>query len=234
MSTPSAPFTPGSITADNLNDAVNKNVASATVVADSAARDGVQNLGLVHQARTARLTRVAAAVAAHFGAGSGQAAAAQAAVKKSQATVVRVAAQRQQVTVPAPKVTATGWALYGHVYDAQLKPATAYTVFLVDQQNAYQSAYGFSYTDKNGSYVIDFAGPTVATGAAPPPVPPPVPLFIQIVNANAQPVYLSPTAFQPRIGTATYQDITLPPGEPVIGDPPAALRAIAFPNITKS
>lgn len=221
-----APFQSNATTADNVGTTVNAKIASAVSTADSDAGQSVQSHLIVQQARVARFKRVAVSAAAQYGSNSPQALAAQAAVKSSQLTVARITAVRQQIAVPAPQVAANGWALYGHVYDAQLKPVTAYTVFLVDQQNAYQGAYGFTYTDSNGLFVLHYPGAESTPEA--------VPLFIEIVNAKAQPVYLSPTAFQPTIGAATYQDITLPAGEPVIGDPPAALRAIAFPQTNKS
>ena len=49
---------------------------------------------------------------------------------------------QQQVTTEAPTVAATGWALHGRVYTAQLEPAVGYCVFLVDAQNAYYSPAG--------------------------------------------------------------------------------------------
>jgi hypothetical protein len=46
-------------------------------------------------------------------------------------------------------------------------------------------------------------------------------------------VYLSKTVFQPQAGAATYQDVTLPAGEPIIGDQPKEIRAIAMPDTGK-
>jgi hypothetical protein len=133
-----------------------------------------------------------------------------------------VAAIHERLSMRAPTASATGWSLYGHVYDAALKPAAAYTVFVVDATNAYQSAVGFAYTGSDGSYRINYTPP--ASGAVLP-----AQLFLQVANAQGQPVYLSATALQTPTGAATLIDVTLPAGQPVIGDPPAALRAIAFP-----
>jgi hypothetical protein len=58
-------------------------------------------------------------------------------------------------------------------------------------------------------------------------------LFVEIANSKAHPVYLAPTAFTPTIGSATYQNITLPVGEKPLGDPPQAIRAIALPAAEK-
>ncbi len=238
---------------------ISSDAATALGAADTTASQRVQNLSLVHQARLAQLTRTAASITARYGAGSPQAAAAEAKVTASKATIARVATVSQQVSATAPQVSAIGWALYGHVYNAQLQPVSAYTVFLVDAKNAYQSAYGFSYTDSTGYFLISFAGAPAASqsqnGSSSPrrrrsqaeagpthpgeedqqsePAQPATqtssPLFVEIANANAQPVYLSTTAFQPTLGAATYQNITLPAGEAPIGDPPPAIRRIALP-----
>ena len=219
------PTQPGATASVNPQDTVNSKVASAVTSADTATSQSVQTLGLVHQARVAQRARMASVAVAQYGAGSPEAAAAQAAVKAAQATVARIAAVHLRVSAPPPKVTTTGWALYGHVYNAQLQPVSAYTVFLVDQEKAFQGTYGFAYTDASGGFEINYTGPSAAPAA--------IPLFLEIANANAMPVYLSTLAFQPGAGSATYQDITLPAGEPIIGDPPPAIRAIALPAVKK-
>ena len=58
-------------------------------------------------------------------------------------------------------------------------------------------------------------------------------LYLEIANAEEQVVYLSKTAFQPTLGQATYQNIQLAAGAPVIGNPPAALRGVALPTVGK-
>ena len=233
----SAPTQRGSSTTSPTVAEINNTVASELSSADSTASQGVQILSNINQARLAQRTRAAASITARFGASSPQAIAAEAAVTASKATVARVAIINQQVSAATPQVSATGWALYGHVYNAQLQPVSAYTVFLVDAKKAYQSAYGFSYTDSTGYFLISFAGdpaspqspthessqPASAASQALPQ------LFMEIANSNALPVYLSTTAFQPTLGTATYQNITLPAGEAPIGDPPPEIRRIALP-----
>ena len=201
---------------------VMEQVSSAITDADSTVVDGVQGLTLVHQARVAQLTRTATSVATKYGASSPQAKAAKAAVTASQATLSCITLLQKRVSLPTPEVPANGWVLYGHIYHSTLKPASAYTVFFVDEQNAYRKEIGFAYTAKDdGSFHLSYADDANALEA---------PIFLEIVNDKAQPVYLSSTAFQPQIGEATYQDITLPPGEPVLGDPPPAIRAIAMPD----
>ena len=204
---------------------VDSNVAAALAIADSTSAQRVQGLGLVHQARLAQLERTAASVTAQYGAGSSQATAIEAAVTASKVTVARLATVNLQITLTKPQVATNGWALYGHVFDAQLKPVSAYTVFLVDEQNAYQRAYGFAFTDNEGAFELNFVGSANA------PATPQ--LYLEIANNKAQPVYLSKTAFQPQTGVATYQDITLPAGEPILGDPPKEIRAIAMPDTGK-
>ena len=238
----SAPTQPSSSTTSPTVAEIDNSVASELSTADSIATQAVQLTSNINTARLAQRTRAAASITARFGASSPQAVAAEAAVTASKATVARVAIISQQVSVATPQVSATGWALYGHVYNAQLHPVPAYTVFLVDAKKAYQSAYGFCYTDSTGYFLISFAGdpesaqspaqqgsqPAAAASQTLPQ------LFIEIANANAQPVYLSTTAFQPTFGTATYQNITLPAGEPPIGDPPPEIRRIALPPAGRS
>jgi hypothetical protein len=244
-----APQTGAAMTAAATAAEIKTNVAAVLGRADATAAQRLQTLSQVHKARLAQLTRTAAGVTARYGAGSAQATVAEAAVTAAKATVARVAVVSRQVGTTAPSVAAGGWALYGHLYNAELQPVAAYCVFLVDAQNAYQSAYGFTYTDSTGYFLISFAGTpagsqgptqqqTQAAAAAPTPPPPPSPappsqLFIEIANANGQPVFLSKTALQPQLGSATYQNITLPAGEKPIGDPPAAIRPIALPPAQK-
>jgi hypothetical protein len=233
----SAPTQPGSSMTSPTIAEINNSVASELSTADSTATQAVQVLSNINNARLAQQTRNAASITARFGAGSAQAVAAEAMVTASKATVARVAIINQQVSTGTPQVPATGWALYGHVYNAQLRPVSAYTVFLVDAKNAYQSAYGFTYTDSTGYFLISFAGepassqsPTRESSQPAPTAPQTLPqLFIEIVNSNALPVYLSKTAFQPTVGAATYQNVTLPAGEAPIGDPPPEIRRIALP-----
>jgi hypothetical protein len=182
------------------------------------------------------LTRAATAATAQYGAGSPQAISAQAGVTAAKAMVTRVAIVKLQVSATEPQVPAGGWVLYGHVVDAQLQPVSGYTIFLVDTQKAYQSAYGFAYTDSTGYFVLTFDAAHAAAHApgqksAKSSAKAAAQLFVEIANAKGQPVYLDTTAFQPVTGTATYRNVTLPAGEPPIGDPPDAVRKTALPNL---
>jgi hypothetical protein len=196
-------------------------VSSAIANADNTVTQAVRSLTLVHQARVAQLSRAEAAANARYGGSSPQAKAAKAAVTASKATLSRIALLQKRVNLRTPEVPSNGWVLYGHVYHSTLKPASAYSVFFVDEQNAYRKDIGFAYTGRDGSFHLSFAGDPNAAEAV---------VFLEIVNDKAEPVYLSSTAFQAQIGTANYQDITLPADEPVLGDPPPAIRAIAMPQ----
>jgi len=220
----------GAAATDAAATQINSQLNATLAAADATAAQQVQTVSRVHQARLAQLTRTAAAVSAQYGATSTQAVAANAAVTVAQGTVARTAILSRQVSAPQPDVDATGWALHGYVYNDQLQPVSAYSVFLVDEQNAYQSAYGFAYTDETGYFVLNVPG---ATGGAQyqaeaAPVPPPK-LFVQVANAKAQPVYLSTSAFAPTTGAAIFQNIALPAGEKPIGNPPPAIRKTALP-----
>jgi len=101
-------------------------------------------------------------------------------------------------------------------------------VFLVDAAKAYQQAYGFAYTDDTGYFLLNYAGSdpassdksATATQAQPE-------IFVAITDSKARPVYLSPTAFQPALGSATYQNIV---HGKAIGAPPGQIRAVSLPK----
>jgi hypothetical protein len=229
------PTNPKAATGSAPPAALTSDAAAAVKTADSIASQRIQTLGLVRQARLAQLTRTAASVSTNFGATSAQATAAQAAITSSKTAIARLATVKDQVSTAAPKVAANGWALYGHVYNAQLQPVTAYTVFLVNAQNTYQQTFGFAYTDDTGYFLISYAPAKKRredqaekrdeTQDETFPQ-----LFLEIVNTKAQPVYLSTAPFQPTLGSATYQNVTLPAGEAPIGDPPTAIRNIGIPK----
>jgi len=130
----------------------------------------------------------------------------------------------RQLAAPAVQVAKTGWALHGRVLDAQLQPVAKFTVFLVDANKTYLEQYGFAYTDDTGYFLLNHPGDASGQAAST------AQLFLEIVNMDASPVYLSSTAFQPVLGTATFQNIVLPAGGQPIGDPPPAIRAVAIPS----
>ena len=196
---------------------------AALAAADSSAAQAVQTLKLVHQARVSQLTRSAAALKAQYGASDPKVITAEAAVTAGAATVARISMASQQTATPAPAVAAAGWALQGRVYNAQLQPVAGLTVFLVDNQKAYQEQYGFAYTDGTGYFLINYAPPAGAAATA-------ITLYVEIANQKGEPIYLGTAAFQPAAGSTSYQNITLPAGEKPLGDPPPEIRRIALPG----
>ncbi len=226
-------------------------LATATA-ADTLTSDRVASLGYVHQARLARVNRILSAVTLQYGEKSKEAVAAQTAVAVQQDITTRVDVIHTQTTATAPTVSATGWAVWGNVYDSASKEALAgYTVFLVDAEKAYQRAYGFAYTDAAGAFTINYAGASTPSGAqsaneqnpAPAASQPNAPspsdtaptstipnLFLSIANTEAQQVYLGTQPLALAFGTALYVTLYLPAGEPALGDPPEEIRNIAFPS----
>jgi hypothetical protein len=170
--------------------------------------------------------RIATSIAARPGASSALLTAAKAAVSNAQATATRILMMKAQITSPAPTVNAKGWALYGHVYNSSGAAVDAYSVYFVDSTNTYQNAYGIAYTASDGSYRIVNSGP--AAGQSAPATPQ---LFLQVGNAAGDPIYTSSSAFTPVTGKATYEDVTLPAGEKVLGKLPTVLRTVILPAV---
>jgi hypothetical protein len=232
--------TPAGITPASAAQQAASTTTTLLSSADTISAERVQSLSLVHQARVSRLTRVANSVTAQFGAKSAQAVAAQRDLSSAQTTAARLASLQRQAATPAPAVAAGGWALHGRVYSAQLQPQTGYTVFFVDEQKAYHSNFGFAYTDSSGYFLINVAPKAVSTSSrktsksSRAATIPSSDVFVEIVNAATQPVFLSAQPFQPDVGNAVYQNITLPVGQPVLGDLPEVIRRIALPPKDRS
>jgi hypothetical protein len=222
--TPAAPTDPSATATDTF-----QTVPNAMVQADSTSASGLQLLTQMHQARLAQAARIAATITKQAGANSAQAKAAQAAVSSSQATVAQVAMLKQRVTAQAPVVPATGWAIYGAVYNSSKAPVQGYSVYLVDSTNTYQSTYGIAYTQADGSYQFVYAGPPVGQTA-----PAATTLYLQVGNASGDPIYSSKTAFAPTTGLASYQALTLPVGEKPLGVLPTVLRSVTLPTAKKN
>jgi hypothetical protein len=224
---------------------------AVVTAADTQVAASVSTLGLIQQARLSNQNRTMTLTVATYGKDSKQAAAATQAVAASTAARARLTVLSQQVSTPAPTVAATGWALHGRIYSSALAPQAGFAVFLVDAQKNYLSDYGFAYTDATGYFLISYAGPATGqtTAGAPPAAAADAAgqgataqraqstaslpqLFLQVADANANPVLLSETAFVPVVGKATYQTVVLPAGAAKLGDPPANLRTVAMPPIT--
>jgi len=197
----------------------------AFAAADSLAAQRLQTIGKLHQARIARLTREAAGLARQGDAGTASLAEARAEIAAEKITVAKAAMLNQRAATADPQVSPSGWALHGRVYSSELAPVAGCTVFLVDPQNAFQSAYGFAYTDASGYFVLNGAatGAPAHGGAA-------TQLYVAVADAKGEPVYRSSTAFTPNPGVATYQMHVLPAGGKPIGDPPPEIRNIALPK----
>jgi len=193
----------------------------AFAAADSLAAQRLQTIGKLHQARIARLTRDAAGFAKQGDAGAASLAGARAEIAAEKIMVAKAAMLNQRAATADPQVPPSGWALHGRVYSSELAPAAGCTVFLVDPQNAFQSAYGFAYTDASGYFVLN--GAPAHGGAA-------NQLYVAVANAKGEPIYRSSTAFTPNPGVATYQTHVLPAGGKPIGDPPPEIRNIALPK----
>jgi hypothetical protein len=223
---------------------VGNQIASNPAAADGVAAQRVQTLAWAHQARAAQLSRTAAGLKARYGPNDPGVKSAEAAAAAAKATAAQVAVVHHQVTTADPQVATNGWALHGRVFDAQLSPASGYTVFLVDTAKSYQQAYGFAYTDDTGYFLLNYSGPGAASGGTSAPASGKTPsdaapksatpdLLVEVADTNARPVFLSTSAFQPVIGSATYQNIVLPAGQQPIGDPPPEIRQVAIPKTAK-
>jgi hypothetical protein len=224
---------------------IGNQITSNLVAADAIGAQRVQTLAWVHQARAAQLSRTAVSLKAQYGPNDPGVKSAEAAVAAANTTAAQVAVVHHQVTTADPQVAANGWALHGRVFDAQLAPASGYTLFLVDSAKSYQQAYGFAYTDPTGYFLLNYPGTAGASAETPAGTSDQTPseaapqaaatpeLFVEVADTKARPVFLSTTAFQPVIGSATYQNVVLPAGQQPIGDPPPVIRQAAIPKATK-
>lgn len=197
-------------------------VKATLTAADASANQGIQTLGQVHQARLNRATRAAAALKAQFGADDPRVKVAEAAGTAIKTTIARISIIRQGLARPAVQVAKNGWALHGYVLDVQYQPLPKFTVYLADIRNEFQKQYGFAYTGDNGYFLLNYPGDSDKPADTPK-------LFVGLVNAAGNPAYLSPTAFQPVMGAATFQTITLPGAAKTLGDPGRPIRAVALP-----
>jgi hypothetical protein len=197
-------------------------LSDAAGQADGIVPDRVQQLQWIHQARSARLSRTAADLKSRYGANDTGVKRAEAEVAASQAASARIAVAHQLMAMSVPDVPANGWALYGVVYDTAAKPVPRLTVFLVDASKTLQSAYGYTYTDESGRFVLAYQEPkdagreTVASGKQDVPT-----LFVQVSDMKRRTVYSSDTPAQLAFSVATPLGIVIGAGDAVIGEPPA-------------
>lgn len=252
---------PGSTNAPQPTSAdIRNTLSSAFDTVDASSTDAIHNLNLVQKAHLSRLQRNVAALK-QAGVTGTAIQNAQSAVKAGTQRVAQLSALHQQSATPAPSVTDNGWALQGRVFNSTLSPVEHLTVFLVDANKNWQSAYGFAYTDSTGYFAINYAADSESDSNVQPvsttksrsksksadasesqrstataaggQSQTPTDLFIEIANASGKPIYLSTDAFSPAPGSTTYQNITLPAGEKPIGDPPPFIRETALPKRKK-
>lgn len=113
-----------------------------------------------------------------------------------------IAAAQLQATIPKPEVTAAGWALHGHVFNADLQPVSKFIVSLTDESKKTQSQFGSSYTDDTGYFLLSYQKSSSSER-----------LFVEVANQSGKAVYLATTPVQPVPGSAAYQTIVLPAGD---------------------
>ena len=197
-------------------------LSTAVAHADSVVPDRIQQLQWIYQARSARLSRTAADLKSRYGANDSEVKSAEAAVAASQAASARIAIAHRQITMPAPDVSANGWALYGVVCDTAGNPVPRLTVFLVDASKTLQSAYGYTYTNDLGQFVLAYeeAEDAESESAASRKQDAPA-LFVEVRDMKRRTMYLSDTAVQPIMGVATPLGITVAAGDVALGEPPA-------------
>lgn len=242
MSTNNASSTSSSSTGSSSGATIGQDVKTALASADANVSTSLENLTRIHRARLSQATRTLTGLKAQAGATAAEIAAAEARVASAANSAARVSLIRQRITLPAVQVAKSGWALQGAVLTAQLQPAARFTVFLVDQSKSFLPQFGFAYTDDTGYFLLNYspeaaagAASGTAAGAAPAEAAgaaqgaPAPQLYIEVADTAANPVYLSPTAFVPVAGAASFQSIVLAQDGKPIGDPPPEIRAVALP-----
>jgi hypothetical protein len=115
------------------------------------------------------------------------------------------------------------------VFDGHFQPISGLTVFLVDDSKTYQQEFGFAYTDADGYFLLNYAGPGPATQDKSAKAAPLPNLFVGIANAKSEPVHLESNQYSPIVGGATYLNVVLPSGNVALGEPPKQIRDVAVP-----
>ena len=288
----SAQEQPALIMADTLNNQATAGSASNTAAQqlfqqactsniDAQATQQLTNLAQIRQARINQLQRQVAPLIAQKGAADTQVVSLQKSIQSQQSLVSALAVVRAKASTPAPTVSANGWVIYGYVRDQNLQPAARLTVTLTNQQKVWQHQYGYSFTDANGYFSLDYTPPAAAPSPTPAPTAPtpaptvgtttapaialtaatfatapvatfsttpavtpaatisptvaavaninlpaaPLSLYVQVLNAAGQPVYIDSQAFTPAPGTALYKDIVLA-GTVALGTPPPGAAVV--------
>jgi hypothetical protein len=201
---------------------LNAATSAALDDADTLVAARLQTLWQVQQARGAQLLRTVNNLTALHGASSAVVVTAQAGVASTQAAASRIELVRRQTVAIAPTVTATSWAVWGHVFDAAAKPLAGYTIFLMDNEKRYQSNCGFSYTDASGAFALSGVGESGKAAALPK-------VYLSVANVKSEQVYLGDQPQKLALGLALYIPVQLPVGTPALGDLPAEIRRVALP-----
>ena len=201
--------------------------------ADSSVNQGIQTLGLgASGAVVPGFNRTVAALTAQYGANDPRVKAAQAAVTATKTTIARVSMAGQQAAAPAVQVAKAGWALQGHVLDAQLQPAARFTVFLVDANKTFLQQCGFAYTDDTGYFLINYAGRRGRRQRHPGTNAGSLlaawrgySLWTQQIPSISAPLHSSPCWAPRRFKTSCSRQMASPSAIP-----PKAIRAVALPG----
>jgi hypothetical protein len=204
-------------------------ISTALTTADTTAAQRILELQNVRQARVSRLTRTATALKAQYGANDPGVKAAEANVAAATLTAARISMAQRQAATPDPQVSANGWALHGRIFDAESKPMSGFTVFLVDASKTYQQEYGFANTDSDGYFLLNYPGPEPAVQDKSAKTTSTTDLFVEVTNANSDLVDLGTTTFQPATGGAVYLNIVPLDGNDSIADLPVQIRNVAVP-----
>jgi hypothetical protein len=214
----------GTGSVSQITDQLNNSMASAGTAIDN----GMSGMITLRKARLTQQLRYAAALEKQYGANDAGTKAAKAKVNASKLIIARASAAHQENQTPAVTVSSGQWALQGNVYDPNAQPIPRLTVFLVDAEKAWQRQYGFAYTDANGYFMLASDSSAAGKEAASYTQGKTPPMFIEIANEKALPIYLDKMAFTPVLGQATYKKIVLSSQTP-IGDPPQPLREVGIP-----
>jgi hypothetical protein len=187
---------------------------------DETAMAGLDTLAQVVHARVALATRTLKTLTTQYGSEDSRVKDFATSMEDAKATAARITVMRRQISTSKVQPGKDGWALQGHLLDAQQAPLARHTVFLVDANKHFLQQYGFSYTDADGLFQLDFAGPEDQNTSS---------MFLEVVDTQSNPVYLSTDAFTPTPGSVSYQEIVIGTGEPSLGDPPPEIRKVAMP-----
>lgn len=167
--------------------------------ADTERARGLDGLARLRTARTAAQQREAARLAEKLGPDHPRVAALQARVAAEPLLTAQIRAEAARASTPPLSVFGTGWAVHGHVRGVDGAPLPGITAALYDANGRRADAYGWGCTDAQGYFLAR----TEQVLDVPPDV------FLHLVDARGNHVYVHPTPLAPRGGQAIYLPITL-------------------------